>query len=135
MFNLLLLKHAFSIVAVGVFTVVLLLLNHYKNKSEELAAENKRLKEELQYTIEKYNACHKSMEEIKIDYNKRLKEYVKKLNQKSKYEKLKNVPVEGGSGDECKDIKNLLELYRDVESSGYFRNSVNRELWASSNEF
>lgn len=135
MFNLLLLKHAFSIVAVGVFTVVLLLLNHYKNKSEELAAENKRLKEELQYTIEKYNACHKSMEEIKIDYNKRLKEYVKKLNQKSKYEKLKNVPVKGGSGDECKDIKNLLELYRDVESSGYFRNSVNRELWASSNEF
>ncbi|MEN3039599.1 MAG: hypothetical protein ABDI07_10720 [Candidatus Kryptonium sp.] len=127
-------KMAFPLIITGTMFFGAFMLNHYREKSERLQEENRKLKEERNFFYSKYAECQQSIESIKVDYYKRLKEYASKLNERSKYDRLKEVPRKGGSGDECKDIKELLDIYKDVETSGYFRNRVYRELFTENSE-
>lgn len=132
---ILLSKKSLNIIVVVFFVFTILGLNYFRGKANKLSEENKKLREQLALITEKYNICQKSMDEIKIDYNKRIKEYVRKLNNTTKYDRLKQIPYEAEGGkDECEEIKKLLEIYRDVESSGYIRNRINRELRANGEE-
>lgn len=79
-----------------------------------------KLKQELQECKNAYSStkliaeeCQAEMNKLRVDYQKRIREFHKAIQQRSKYEALQNLKVE--AGDECESVKRMLDEYRNIE--------------------
>lgn len=79
-----------------------------------------KLRQELQECKNAYSStkiiaeeCQSKMAQLKVDYQRRIKDFHKAIQQRSKYEALQNVKPE--AGDECESLKRILDEYRNIE--------------------
>lgn len=135
-------KFGIILILLSLFGANVIGTKYYMDKSRKLAEELKVVKKERDDYKYAYEECQTAMENIKVDYDKKMREYIKKLNEKTKYDKLKEIPKktykEGENGDEyneCEELKRLLEIYKEVERSSYFRyRNFNKFMFVNSSE-
>ncbi len=79
-----------------------------------------KLRQELQECKSAYSStriiaeeCQAEISKLKVDYQRRIREFHKAIQQRSKYEALQNVKVE--TGDECESLRHMLDEYRNIE--------------------
>lgn len=79
-----------------------------------------KLRQELQECKSAYSStrliaeeCQAEMSKLRVDYQKRIKEFHKVIQQRSKYEALQDIKSE--AGDECKNLRHMLDEYRNIE--------------------
>lgn len=79
-----------------------------------------KLRQELQECKSAYSStriiaeeCQTEINKLKVDYQRRIREFHKAIQQRSKYEALQNIKSE--AGDECESLKRMLDEYRNIE--------------------
>ncbi|MEM0326580.1 MAG: hypothetical protein QW733_06085 [Desulfurococcaceae archaeon] len=79
-----------------------------------------KLRQELQECKSAYSntkiiaeECQAEISKLRVDYQKRIREFHKAIQQRNKYEALQNVRVE--AGDECESLRHMLDEYRNIE--------------------
>jgi len=78
------------------------------------------LRQELQECKNAYSStkiiaeeCQSEMAQLKVDYQRRIRDFHKAIQQRSKYEALQNVRTE--VGNECESLERMLDEYRRIE--------------------
>ena len=95
----------------GLIAVLLALCAFLYNEGEEKVKENARLEAGL-------TAVKGQIKEIEVNHTQRIAEYGEAVKVKPKVVvKLQNVYIKE-TGDECNDLKNILDQYRSAISNG-----------------
>lgn len=87
---------------------------HMHKKIGEIEKQLSSCEDTLQATSQAYDTLQQKLNEMKVDYEKKMVVYIKKVQKPSRYEKLKYVYIEREK-DDCQNVFNMLEQYRSVE--------------------
>lgn len=83
---------------------------------ESLRHEFSQLQSVYKSTELAYRECNTEMHKIKVDYAKRIKDFHKALQERSKYSALVDIKAKEEQ-DECQALRELLDIYRTIELS------------------
>lgn len=83
---------------------------------ESLRHELSQLQSVYKSTELAYQECQTETQKIKVDYAKRMKDFHRALQERSKYSALVDIKAKEEQ-DECQALRELLDTYRTIELS------------------